>query len=70
MAERFGKQRVSQMESAVGIDFRRGKQIVSRHFMPKELSVYSYDKLVKILILTKGVDYFDTLNHLSHDVDK
>ena len=30
-AEGDGKQRVSHMESAGGIDFRRGKQQVSKH---------------------------------------
>ena len=31
-------------------------------FMPMERTVYTYSNLVKILILTKGVDFFDTLN--------
>ena len=30
-------------------------------FMPMECAVYTYSNLVKILILTKGVDFFDTL---------
>ena len=30
-------------------------------FMPMERTVYTYSNLVKILILTKGVDFFDTL---------
>ena len=29
--------------------------------MPMECAVYTYSNLVKILILTKGVDFFDTL---------
>ena len=29
--------------------------------MPMERTVYTYSNLVKILILTKGVDFFDTL---------
>ena len=32
-------------------------------FMPMERTVYTYSNLVKILILTKGVDFFDTLRH-------
>ena len=31
-------------------------------FMPMERTVYTYSNLVKILILTKGVDFFDTLH--------
>ena len=31
-------------------------------FMPIERTVYTYSNLVKILILTKGVDFFDTLH--------
>ncbi len=31
-------------------------------FMPMERTVYTYSNLVKILILTKGVDFFDTIN--------
>ncbi len=34
-------------------------------FMPMERTVYTYSNLVKILILTKGVDFFDTLNSVS-----
>ena len=32
-------------------------------FMPMERTVYTYSNLVKILILTKGVDFIDTLRH-------
>lgn len=53
-AERLGKQRVFQMESAGGIHFRRGKQQVSRLSSRRNLSVFPAILLVKILILTKG----------------
>ena len=53
-AERLGKQRVFQMESAGGIHFRRGEQQVSRLSSSRNLSVFPAILLVKILILTKG----------------
>ena len=40
-AEGLGEQRVPQMESAVGIHFRRGKAGVSKAFKPMELLLYT-----------------------------
>ncbi len=51
----------SQVESADGIYFRRGKQCVSRCLHRWNASVYTYAILVKILILTKGIDLVDAV---------
>ena len=46
---------VSQMESAVGISDEENSKFQGI-FMPIERAVYTYSNIVKILILTKGVE--------------
>ena len=57
----LGNKSVSQMESAVGIHFRRGKQRVSRLFSRWNSSVYSSVSTSRNPDFDLGVDFVDTL---------
>ena len=58
-----GNERVSRMESAVGIHFRRGKQQVSRLLSRWNLSVYSSVWTSRNPDFDLGVDFVDTLKY-------